>query len=351
MDDIRFVPNSHGALLSLNTHRKRLLYLINLICVIFFVPFSVRAFQQDFEVLGGLLLGFVLLLAFNTACVLWRGREFFHYSIVVSVLFSALTLAVHHRGIASAFWAYPVIVTSIFVLPMRAALFFSSLLTVGIAYLMFVQMPPDVAVRLALSLVATIAVSYVVVNIIQDLQNTLRRSSVEDPLTGLSNRRHLDDQLAAALERYEHMGTPAVILLIDIDRFKQVNDELGHDVGDEIIKLVAKAVENNTGDGDLAFRLGGDEFLVLLNGIGWREAVVVAEAIRSDVERLSKPGAFQVSVSIGASAASEGTDKASWMKQADVAMYQAKMKGRNAISLHVDAESKAAPECPAMAGQ
>jgi len=338
MEDIRFVPNDHGAILTLNEHRKRLLITINLICMITFVPFALRAFMHGYVWLGGFLLAFVATLAINSICVLRGGREFFHHTIVVGCLIVALTLAVHHRGIASVFWTFPVIVTFIFVLPMRPAILLSMVLATSISVLMFLNMRPEIAVRGAASLFLTIGISYIVINIIQELQEKLRRSSEEDPLTGLSNRRQLDDKLAEALSKHRQDSIPAVILLIDIDRFKTINDELGHDVGDRIIQGVAKAVEDNIRKTDTAFRLGGDEFLVLLNGTNRDETGSVTEKIRSEVEKLSGPEDFSVSISIGACAAHHEMDRTSWMKQADVAMYQAKMKGRNCVHFHLEDE-------------
>lgn len=347
MEDIRFVPDSHGAILTLNKHRKRLLYTINLICIIAFVPFGIRAFMHSHILLGISLLAFVVTLVINTICVVRRGHEFFHYSIVTSCLITALTLAVYHRGIGAIFWAFPVIVTSIFVLPKRSALFFSLVLTTAISILMFHEIAPGIAIRAAASLLFTITISYVVVSIIQDLQEKLRRGSEEDPLPGLSNRRQLDDKLVTALSKFHLSHTPAVILLIDIDRFKAVNDELGHDAGDRTIKIVAKAIEGHTRKTDNAFRLGGDEFLVLLNSMDWTEGRFVAERIRSDVEKLSGAEGFSVSVSIGASLASGAMDKSSWMKQADDAMYQAKMMGRNCFHLYTHPKVETGSEATA----
>ncbi|MBB6521296.1 GGDEF domain-containing protein [Pseudoteredinibacter isoporae] len=336
MEDIRFVPNNHGAILSLNKHRKRLLYTINLICIIAIVPFAILSLIHSYIWLGVCLLAFVATLVINTICVIQRGREYFHHVIVMSFLIAALTLAVHHRGVGAVFWVFPVVATSIFVLPMRAALFFSVTLTASVSILMFMEMTHTVAIRASLSLVITIAINYVVVNIIQELQQKLRRSSEEDPLTGLSNRRQLDNEIMAVLDTYTRDGHSAVILLIDIDRFKTINDSFGHDVGDRIIQSVANAIKDNTRKSDAVFRLGGDEFLVLLNGIDWSEGSVIAETIRSKIEKLSEPEAFPVSASIGASVVYDGADKSAWIKQADAAMYQAKINGRNCVHIYQD---------------
>ncbi|GAA6154295.1 GGDEF domain-containing protein [Pseudoteredinibacter isoporae] len=334
MEDIRFVPNDHGAILKINKHRKQLLYTINLICFFAIVPFAILAFTSGQFWLGSCLLTFVATLAFNTVCVIRRGREFFHYSIVVSFLIAALTLAVHHKGVESVFWVFPVVATSIFVLPMRVALFFSISLTTSVFVLMFLEMSAAIALRASLSLGITIAINCVVVYIIQELQDKLRRVSQEDPLTELSNRRLLDDELATAIEQYKKKNISAVVLLIDVDCFKTINDNFGHDIGDRIIKAIADTIKRNTRSQDMIFRLGGDEFLVLLNGTQWPEAETITENIRMASQKLSEQEDFSVSVSIGASEIHCGVDKSAWMREADMAMYQAKMGGRNCAHLY-----------------
>ncbi|MFC5302416.1 EAL and GGDEF domain-containing protein [Azospira restricta] len=154
-----------------------------------------------------------------------------------------------------------------------------------------------------------------------------------DALTGLPNRSLLQDRLGQALAGAERAGNLVAVLFLDLDRFKAVNDTLGHDVGDALLKVVAARLAGAVRDVDTVCRLGGDEFVVVLGAVGGTDdAVMVAERI---VDELAQPAevmghALRVSTSIGISLFPEdGRDAQTLMKNADTAMYTAKNRGRN----------------------
>jgi diguanylate cyclase (GGDEF)-like protein/PAS domain S-box-containing protein len=154
-----------------------------------------------------------------------------------------------------------------------------------------------------------------------------------DALTGLPNRSLLQDRLAQALMVAERSKTRVAVLFLDLDRFKSVNDSLGHDVGDALLKEVAAGLATVVRDVDTVCRLGGDEFVIVLGAVsGPDDAVMVAERI---VEVLATPLAvmghsLHASSSIGISLYPEdGRDAQTLMKSADTAMYKAKSSGRN----------------------
>ena len=165
------------------------------------------------------------------------------------------------------------------------------------------------------------------------LMNTLRESSLRDPMTGLFNRRFLQDQasylIAGTLRRKKSIG----LLMCDIDFFKQVNDQYGHDAGDEVLKETSKVIVDSVRESDIVIRFGGEEFLVLLTDIEDGMALQVAEKIRKNVEeKVVRVGAVKIrkTISLGVSefpADSDGFWQA--IKYADVALYQAKSSGRN----------------------
>lgn len=154
-----------------------------------------------------------------------------------------------------------------------------------------------------------------------------------DALTGLPNRSLLHDRLAQALVGAERNGSRVAVLFLDLDRFKSVNDSLGHDVGDALLRSVAERLSAVVRDVDTVCRLGGDEFVIVLGAVaGPDDAVMVSERI---VEALARPvelmgHALRASTSIGISLYPEdGRDAHSLMKNADTAMYTAKSRGRN----------------------
>jgi diguanylate cyclase (GGDEF)-like protein/PAS domain S-box-containing protein len=163
-------------------------------------------------------------------------------------------------------------------------------------------------------------------------EEQLARHAFQDPLTGLANRRLLLDHLDHALLQAERTGTSVAVLFGDIDRFKVVNDNLGHQVGDELLRVVAERLRRVVRPGDTLSRFGGDEFVVLLEGVtSPDDASLVADRV---LEVLREPvilsGEHEVvpTMSIGMAVSEAGMSRDDLLHDADVAMYRAKERGR-----------------------
>ncbi|MCM5678827.1 EAL domain-containing protein [Schlegelella sp. S2-27] len=163
-------------------------------------------------------------------------------------------------------------------------------------------------------------------------EERIRHLAFHDTLTGLPNRTLLQDRLEHAITAAQRTGEPLGLMFIDLDRFKSINDSLGHEAGDALLKEVAQRLANSLRKSDTVARLGGDEFVVLLPRVGMPHNYgLVAQKL---IEALSKPiildgNAMQVSASIGiACFPDDGIDTMALMKNADAAMYAAKVGGR-----------------------
>jgi diguanylate cyclase len=157
----------------------------------------------------------------------------------------------------------------------------------------------------------------------------LRMSSI-DGLSGLLNRRQWEDAVDSALAR--NCCDDAVMLLIDIDSFKHINDQYGHTMGDEVVRRVGAVIRCSLRDGDLAGRYGGDEFAVVLCGLDLHAAATVAERIRSGVacSLFERAPGLRCTLSIGLARSPAGARAVrDWVKDADAALYRAKLTGRN----------------------
>ncbi len=162
--------------------------------------------------------------------------------------------------------------------------------------------------------------------------------SITDGLTGLFNYRHFCERLDMEIARARRYRLPLGLLLIDIDRFKSFNDRFGHQLGDEVLKEVARCIRANTRDVDLVARYGGEEFCVILQEIGEAEIGAHAARIREAVAaaRIEIPGGGSegVTVSIGAAVSQGGEPGAQeFVRRADAALYAAKQGGRNRVSV------------------
>ncbi|HED6261796.1 diguanylate cyclase [Enterobacter bugandensis] len=169
----------------------------------------------------------------------------------------------------------------------------------------------------------------------QRLRDALLEKALFDPLTGLRNRHHLEDTLHTQMTQAMRNGEPLSCMMIDIDHFKNINDRFGHEAGDQVIKNVATIVQRAAHDGGLAFRYGGEEFLVLLPGAGEAEAHACAQKIYNGVHALSlRYGLTEigpVDVSIGIASYPEHAQSDNLLRAADVALYRAKELGRSRI--------------------
>lgn len=169
----------------------------------------------------------------------------------------------------------------------------------------------------------------------QRLRSALLEKALFDSLTGLRNRHHLDDALHTQINLAVQNHAPLSCLMIDIDHFKTINDRYGHEAGDLVIKSVAVIVQRAVRDKSMAFRYGGEEFLVLLAGASEEAARACAEEIYDSVRSLTLRDGLteigQVDVSIGIASFPQHTQSDSLLRAADAALYRAKEQGRSRI--------------------
>ena len=162
----------------------------------------------------------------------------------------------------------------------------------------------------------------------------LERMALVDQLTRLPNRRHFDEHLGHRLAEWQRHGRPFGVLMMDVDLFKQVNDECGHLLGDAILKLVARTLQANCRNFDIVARWGGEEFGAIISHVNAPQLVLVAEKFRAMVAAsdLRLPGQdFGITISVGATTAQANDTVMTLLKRADHALYQAKHEGRNRV--------------------
>ncbi len=159
--------------------------------------------------------------------------------------------------------------------------------------------------------------------------------SIRDPLTGLVNRRGLETEMQAAYQRYIRSGRPFVLISIDIDHFKRVNDTYGHVAGDFVLCQLSKLMSDSIRATDTAARIGGEEFLLLLTDTDLSHAMIIADRLRQQVADLQLSWTdylIATSISLGvAETLSSAESMESLIQRADAALYKAKLGGRNRI--------------------
>lgn len=177
-------------------------------------------------------------------------------------------------------------------------------------------------------------------------QHYIRQLAYYDVMTGLPNRRLFNERVADALDHAQMVGCQLALMIVDIDYFKQINDTHGHDIGDQVIKMVADRMLNALHANDMLARLGGDEFVVLLSEVESSDrAVETAENLRAQFDDRLKlvDCVLDVSLSIGVALYSPDRQEplSSLMKKADIALYEVKGRGRNNVALYQSDEPSA----------
>ncbi len=255
--------------------------------------------------------------------------------VLLSVQLSAGALFVSWiLGIDGALWVYPVVFFLSYLVPQWAAIALLSLilaplgireiLTPGGSFSSVAQ-----AAGFFFSVSTTAVFSFVFAHHSRRHQDQLVRWATRDPLTGLYNRRSLEEELDRAVAARGRHNTGFGLIILDLDNFKLINDKWGHAAGDQVLVSLAEVIRSSTRREDRAFRYGGDEFILLLGNIDMAGLRSITENLQQNITRDLKYGDQAVYASLGAALLQENEDPEGWNRRADRSLYEAKECGRN----------------------
>jgi len=306
---------------------------VGIAALILVTPFAINNFLKG-RILVGIAIVLVQVLLLIDVLALSRGRKPpFHYGLVVVPMIVAMLAAVFHQGILGALWGYPIVLICYFVLSRRVAFLFSLGILAVLTFAVAIWIEPALAVRMFATLLLTIAMINIVLNLIDELHDALVQQAITDPLTSAFNRRHMNQSIELIVEQGRRHPPNNTLLMMDIDHFKQINDRFGHDAGDDVLRRVVQTIRGRMRKVDLLFRIGGEEFILLLFDADVTQAAVVADDIRRRVEAAELLPGQPVTISIGLCAQRAGQAVDEWTKLADTALYQAKQRGRNRVEI------------------
>lgn len=305
---------------------------VGLTAILFFVPFAINNFIQQRFLLGALsaiVIGIILL-------NVWANFRHIYLNwvtllIQVPVILFFLALAITQQGMIGVMWCGPAILSFSFMLSERQAWLANSILLLMTAILSWFVLEHSLAIRVVATLTATAIFSAIYVRIISAQQAKLKTMAITDPLTGLKNRLLLNSDLTQAIELSKRQQSSMALFALDLDHFKQINDNYGHDMGDQVLIAVSKVMKQRVRSSDYVFRLGGEEFCCLLSDVSEKHAIKVAEQIRQEVADLKIANIEKITLSIGIAMLKSDDDWQSWLKRADTLLYQAKLAGRNRL--------------------
>lgn len=296
-----------------------------------FIPFSIKNYVIGEPFFAFLLILFEISLLIEIHAAYQQRTPYTGYMLPVILLALNGLWSIKVLGLYGTYWLFPILVCITLLLSSRIALAFNAVTIVGAAFLGYGQIELLVMVRFISALIVTAFITHYIMGSISKLQEKLRESSIKDPMTKVFNRSQIDVYLQQCLDTQAKTNTSSCLAMLDIDKFKQINDTLGHDVGDQVIIEAAKLMTAMPGQSAVIFRLGGDEFLILFREISLKEAVERTEHLRKNIASHSFIEQKTVTVSAGVADSSSTDSINTWLKRADQHLYRAKQEGRNQV--------------------
>jgi diguanylate cyclase (GGDEF)-like protein len=243
-----------------------------------------------------------------------------------------LLLTNYLKGATQVFWIYPVLVGVFFMIERREALLISMLAIAGIAPIIINKFDSFALISILITTSVTCALAYAFATITRGQRDELMHLATKDPLTGVGNRRALQQKLDEAIAAGMRTDIACSMLMLDLDHFKQVNDQHGHAKGDEILIKITELVGMRIRVTDNIYRIGGEEFVIVAENLNLENAARLAEQLRTIVEAYELAAGSDVTISLGVAQHHAGETAEDWMSRADNALYMAKHAGRNRIS-------------------
>jgi diguanylate cyclase (GGDEF)-like protein len=311
--------------------RLSIITLLGVSGLIGITPFAVMRFLQDNLLAGVVDLG-IMSSIFGGMVYAWvtgdTARSGFFMAVVCASGAIAVGAIVGEPGL---FWLYPVLVTSFFLTESRYAMVINiaavvGLMVHGVAFSSSVQMWTFATTAVVVSCCA-----YAFAHRNEDQRERLEHLATVDPLTGVKNRRSMDEELAVATSVSARHGISQGLVLLDIDHFKKVNDVYGHSVGDEVLKELVALIQQNIRRSDQLFRFGGEEFVLLMSGVDEAGLRAVMHNLQEIIRRFLRHPGGPVTASFGVAVLGPDESPEDWFSRADAALYKAKESGRDQV--------------------
>ena len=294
-------------------------------------PLILVQWQQDHLLLSAFLVLFCANALLVIGFLYFRNTYFLKGRLFPLLAVVSATYSTSINGHAGLYWAYPAATAVFFLLPLREATVSNIVFIVAMAAVSFVNFPEADFWRITFSLGLTCIFAMVFAWLVGRLQQELTRLATTDPLTGCLNRSQLADVLNHQIQMRERYERVSSLVLLDLDFFKTINDQWGHLVGDRVLKEMALRLRKRLRESDQVFRIGGEEFMIVLPETRQKDADTLAHQLLTSIS--SSPFLEDIKITSSASVAEvcQGETWSVWLNRADQALYEAKSRGRNQV--------------------
>lgn len=311
--------------------KRQIVYHLHFWAFIAVAPLVMIQWRQD-NILLALLLALFCLNAVAVIAFLrfrsvyfMQGRLFPTLAVVCAVYSTILN---GHSGL---YWAYPAAAALFFLLPLREATVSNIVFVSSMSVVSFLTFPEADFWRITFSLGLTCLFVMIFAWLVGQLQSELTRLATTDPLTGCLNRSQLADLLNSQIQMRERYERVSSLVLLDLDYFKTVNDRWGHLAGDRVLQELSQRLSKRLRESDQLFRIGGEEFMLLLPETRQKDADKVARELLTSISARPFVEGIQVTASASVAEVGKGETWSVWLNRADQALYEAKAKGRNQV--------------------
>ena len=306
-----------------------LVVMFGIISNVMILPFAVYRFSNG-QVLAGIIDTMIVTCISIGALHAFRHGSTKRVALFLAAIYSAGCIGIAFvAGPPGPLWLYAVVLSNFLLVERKRAAVISALgiAAVAASSLALPELTHKAAFVSSAVVVCTFAYIFAWRTDVQRRQ--LEELALLDPLTGASNRRGLNAELEIAMATSSRNGKPLGLIIFDLDHFKRINDRFGHDAGDNVLIQLANVVRRTTRRNDRFFRLGGEEFALLIPDTSPESLRDIAEKVRMAIQREVHCGDTSVTSSLGGSILRVGETAGSWQARADAAMYRAKHGGRN----------------------
>jgi diguanylate cyclase (GGDEF)-like protein len=312
--------------------RARSMFAIGIVGLFILTPFAVNNLIHERMLLGISSIAIIAVLLANSWMIM-RGEysPMMTLLLLVPIILLFLAISIWTQEIIGFLWAYPALLAFYIILPEKQAWIANAMLVIVVLPLAWIILETGLMLRVVATLTTVTFFSALYIRIFSNLQSKLEEQALTDALTGLSNRVLLQESLEQAIIRRARTKEPMTLIAIDLDHFKTVNDNYGHETGDNVLRGISDFFRTRVRTSDKAFRLGGEEFLIQLNNADAASGMRLAEELRHGIETLPLLPDRSVTASLGVATLTDEDSTSTWMDRADRNLYKGKESGRNVV--------------------
>ncbi len=303
------------------------------VAMVFITPFAINNFFNGQLEVSIISFSIILIFSFNTFTVLFWKKYYSNLSLLVlsPAILVFCYYAIPNQGIIGVLWSFPALVCAYYFLPEKQAWVVNVVTLSLCTYLAFETFEQGLAIRVFATLSLISAFTAVSIRLIYKQQILLHHLAITDSLTGLYNRNALKTVIDDVIENQHKLDEHCHLMTLDVDHFKHINDQYGHDTGDTMLKKVAHKIRDLVDQHGVVFRHGGEEFIAVIEQESWQNTKKLAEKIRVAIETIEVIPGRRTTISIGLSKLKPKMSRTDWIRESDRNLLMAKDQGRNQI--------------------